>query len=112
MACVPVSRLQEEETHQMGKAMNDKELADRIVALGVGRPCELDVDGLGDIGNWTDLNDYEFVRDWRVAGALMEKCKYTHGGYWFGVVWDQAGLTHTDESLPRAICEACVEALS
>ena len=94
--------------------VNDKELADRIVALGVGNHQHFS-DGR-DKGDWYgfdctgDTAEY-FVRDWRVAGALMEKCKYTHGGYWFGVVWDQAGLTHTDESLPRAICEACVEAL-
>jgi len=40
--------------------MNDKELADKVVALGV-HPEET-------------LPDDEFVRDWRVAGALMEKC--------------------------------------
>ena len=53
--------------------MNDKELADAVVALGVGQkdphqkilPYQAP-----DSNEWDE--DELFVRDWRVAGALME----------------------------------------
>ncbi len=85
--------------------MNDKELADKVVALGV-HPEET-------------LPDDEFVRDWRVAGALMEKCQKIYAEY-IGepeqVVYARAADNRTWEwpsgkSLPRTIIEACVEAL-
>ncbi len=109
--------------------MNDKELADRIVALGVStidtpqhqRP------GWRDANEWI-TNDVEiFVRDWRVAGALMEKasqaaehglCKQVwrlFGGFYHFEMYTGAAYEVTaakaDESLPRAIIEACVDAL-
>jgi hypothetical protein len=95
--------------------MNDQELAKSIEALGIGRPTEY-ITPQGDDGWWEELNDYDFVRDWRVAGALMEKWQQgdihievgTKGG-------GRAAFGDYDsvynESLPRAICEACVEAL-
>ena len=105
--------------------MNDKELADRIVALGVG--CSYDFPdrgymyGLDGLFGPDDEQQYPsaFVRDWRVAGALMEK----HGnGFtyllvvdkWFIYDHDDCGnevCVAKNESLPRAICEACVAAL-
>ena len=108
--------------------MTDKELADRIVALGVGKANQIYPDGIGrfyqvDIdADWqTSKNSSKFVRDWRVAGALMEKMDGEL------LIWRQAydndspvwivetHLTNADgrdESLPRAIIEACVEALT
>ena len=60
--------------------MNDKELADRIVALGVGLCLEgryfINISG-DAIPVWhSALGDSEeiFVRDWRVCGALITKC--------------------------------------
>lgn len=102
----------------------DKELADAVVALGVGQKDEhqkilpyqapMDIDG-----QWSEAN--EFVRDWRVAGALMEKTKdhiliYESCDQWH-VGWDldQDGCPVCEvhnEPLPRAIIEACVEALN
>lgn len=104
--------------------MSDKQLADRIVALGVGR-VEAGfyfIDStFGPDGYTREL--HKFVRDPRVAMALMEKCN----NKWYGVETYQDGVgpyhavvlrsKYTDwarssnESLPRAICEACVETL-
>jgi len=89
--------------------MNDKELADKVVAL--------ELDGLHGryahkAGNreWftyaRDMEAKEFVRDWRVAGVLMEK-----------LTWQQVCTllkprqTTDDIVEPRAIIEGCVEAL-
>jgi hypothetical protein len=102
--------------------MNDKELADRIVALGVGS-------GLADcyLIDAFSQSAYQFVRDWRVAGALMEKMSSVHV-YWDDIGWSckateryvtgkDTGVGNVDaldrqyHDLPRAICEACVEAL-
>ena len=105
--------------------MNDKELADAVVALGVGNY------------NGTTMYFYgrsfdaipEFVRDWRVAGALMEKAQSKPDYLQFILdkskissqaahrVWayedlDGGSISHArNESLPRAIAEACCEAL-
>ena len=57
--------------------MNDQELADKVVALGVGhtkedygKVCYVPPDG----DDYHDiLSAFGFVRNWRVAGALMEK---------------------------------------
>ena len=56
-------------------------LADRIVALGVGKKCNksysIRSNQLPDdpVPVWTLRTSAGFVRDWRVAGALMEKCR-------------------------------------
>ena len=80
--------------------MNDKELADRIVALGVGD----DGDATGFYYLEADeFDDSEFVRDWRVAGALMEKF------FTWQFLYDTA-VHRMDESIsPREICEICVK---
>jgi len=114
--------------------MNDKELTNKVVALGVGESALADAgemlyrfDG-GGSWQFDDTAD-EFVRDWRVAGALMEKCYDVH------MFWDDVGFAcvatsmpvgkHGEETFkrgstdgydrndaPRAIIEACVEALA
>ena len=122
--------------------MNDKELADKVVALGVGGYMD---NRTGDgkeyyemrrfeHGTWTFdymLETAEFVRDPRVSMALMEKCVGKPD--WMPIQIDRkvrSEITHRcwierthsgtetetyharDESLPRAINEACVEALT
>jgi len=102
--------------------MNDRELADKCVALGVA-------DTQGAFGmKWYRLNNrtmsmglqpIHFVRDWRVAGALMEaKCwgvNTVHkGDEWEAHVVPIGQIkeyTARNESAPRAIIEAGCEAL-
>ena len=106
--------------------MTDKELADRVVALGVGKANQIYPDGLGRFyqvdmdADWqTSVSDKKFVHDWRVAGALMERV----GDESFTrtlsqLVWRQVlvvdpeniNVSSRDESLPRAIIAAYVEA--
>ena len=97
-------------------SVSDKELADRIVALGIGKRTSFCMEINGSV-----LSESKFVRDWRVAGALMEKVKDRE---WLtNVAHDGVVFVFTDrdepydcieiagESLPRTIIEACVEAL-
>jgi len=103
--------------------MNDKELADKIVALGMSRKTEIMAGGHGNehpvtinILNDNTLNaqdNEQFVRDWRVAGALMEKCleKNTITGLTYTIKHAGFEVVHHNDSLPRAIIGACVEAL-
>ena len=98
--------------------MTDEELAERIVALGVGLSgaCGYAPTRIASRSDFQGAGS--FVRDWRVAGALMEKVGH---GDWFGSIGDwfsdvpipgtpRFGLG-SGGSLPRAICEACVLAL-
>lgn len=101
--------------------MTDQELADKIVALGVGFHDWGDEPGQAS-GRYGTVNwhlpkiAHDFVRDWRVTGALMEKV--TPLNYRFSInenMWlVEAKFTVRvwNESLPRAINEACVEALT
>ena len=111
-------------TAEADQAHDDKWLADAVVALGVGA-----VDPKGEYEMWTRCRheaDYlcidEFVRDWRVAGALMEKMpladtclskenKWIVGCYRINSPYDKKRFVRINESLPRAIIEACVECL-
>ena len=90
--------------------MNDKELADAVVALGVGRKPDC---AHPDFELWyLGLQSFEadeFVRDWRVAGASLEAAK--HPDYIMDRAFEKTGSLIPEESLPRAITEACVEAL-
>jgi len=104
--------------------MIDKELADKIVALGVGKKSEPHM--YGDYMILVKAFPYRmctksFVRDWRAAGALMEKLTDTtiritshfhhieaQDSYYTCLVGTHMGR---NESLPLAINEACVEAL-
>lgn len=99
-------------------AMKDQQLADRVVALGVGWYDEVenlywlqtdDVDAFLDPqvrNNWFKKRAEGFVRDWRVAGALMEKMPP-------GEIAKKIARDGSCEWLkdPRAIITACVEAL-
>ncbi len=112
--------------------MTDQELADKVVALGIGSERKGHYSHLGSgflsekqglplwFGRTSQTADC-FVRDWRVAGALLEK---TASGSWvladdtdlgkWSVLASATGETYgqrMNESFPRAIIEACVEAL-
>lgn len=96
--------------------MNDKELADKIVALGIGyqNPHPQSCDGVGfytidDDGMCANL----FVRDWRVVGAMLERHReIRYGGLEALFALSAIDFIAKDDSLPRAINEACVEALN
>ena len=102
----------------------DRSLADKVVALGVGESAGTLSNPLweisGDYGNGLQVAAWQFVRDWRVAGALMEKCWSVEidkiGCPWWVAAErpkkPQKFCKAKNESLPRAIIEACVEALS
>ena len=99
--------------------MNDKKLADKCVALGVGGhglDAEIEIYWIGDSNT---MLTKKFVRDWRVAGALMEKCQKMYVEY-IGepeqTVYARAENNRTwdwpaGENLPRLIIEACCVAL-
>lgn len=106
--------------------MDDRKLADRIVALGIARkwkegitPGGYKIEGRSG-AFW--LDPHTFVRNWRVAGALMERMVAGELLIWRQAYDDDSPVwiveTHLtnadgrDESLPRAINEACVEALN
>lgn len=109
--------------------MNDKELADAVVALGVGysEPHNI-ITTAGDYWlhqseeqqNLRRMSAFGFVTDWRVAGALMERIdgelliwlqKYSGRTDVWIVEPEKQDADARNESLPRAIIEACVEAL-
>ncbi len=99
--------------------ITDKELADKVVALGVGTAL---INGLYCFGEPSDtvqnLHADVFVRDWRVAGALMEaKCWGVNivrkGDEWETHVIPIGQIkeyTARNKSPTRAIIEAYVEA--
>lgn len=104
--------------------MSDKELADKVVALGIGDTTHVDTTTYYhlpvDSGTQAEgaYGADAFVRDWRVAGLLMERCvvveidkgieEYEDIGLWTVGTNYGRGENH---SLPRAIIEACVTAL-
>ena len=111
--------------------MNDKDLADTVVAKGVGfavTDIHYALHNTNRVG--IEMLPDDFVRDWRVAGALMEKVEakgydfvadvqagkqaIIRTGRWSGerCSTENTKGIGTDESLPRAIIEACVEALT
>ena len=103
--------------------MNDKELADAVVALGVGADWGDNFPGRYRLGITYTLavDAYAFVRDWRVAGALMEMCDMSFVERLNATTWacradheygDRTREWYENNSLPRAIIEACVEALT
>ncbi len=113
--------------------MNDKELADKVVALGVGYRSGPHAYGIFLAEGTSERigGPEDFVRDWRVAGALMEKMTMegpdklrtvmgsyhpTLGSFEASVSTSATNpygtyLDRSNESLPRAIIEACVGAL-
>jgi hypothetical protein len=95
--------------------MNDKELADAVVALGVGGQ---EAKSLNFYYAGQGFTAADFVRDWRVAGALMEKVDAVYvealtNGRWQAQAHNNAELTswYVYITPARAIIEACVEAL-
>jgi len=112
--------------------VDDKELADAIVALGVGSllPARNKHGCHVRSYPWYEINDDEFVsgstnksatvfvRDWRVAGAMMEKLE-SYDGFLLRQSGDDTGMCRVEVAggvgvngnMCRAICEACVEAL-
>lgn len=128
--------------------MTDKELAERIIAVGTGiaqatnMPLQSSIHYrlTGQVGSHFEWQSAEqFVRDWRVVGALMEMVDllkdfrqmvfevshaYECGSGWYtkgesGLrnqvrMWIERGRksSNIDFQDPRAIIEACVEVLS
>jgi hypothetical protein len=98
--------------------MTDEELADAVVALGVGEPWGENFPGCYRLGvtDMLSVDAYAFVRDWRVAGALMEKLRPFDSNiyFWNGMACVKVAdnMRIENKSLPRAIIEACVEALA
>jgi len=103
--------------------MTDQELADALVALGILKryPDEKDwwIYAIAD-GEPGGMIARKAVRDWRVAGAVMElllkKQDFRMSAQFLDsntvavlIVGESEGQ---DKSLPRAICEAGVEALN
>ena len=100
--------------------MTDGELAQACVKAGVGSTY-------GDTGwYWTPgmetrIEANQFVRSWLVAGALMEKFPYVEcvmvDPGWHAEVepsWADSAKNNvhaSGDNLPRAIIEACCEAL-
>ena len=106
------------------ESMNDKDLADRVVAFGCadfhssqefGQPLE---QGYMTPNGAIWETEESLLEDWSVAGALQEKClriviHRVSDGWTVTAINDRdEGITVFNESLPRAIVEACVEALS
>jgi hypothetical protein len=98
--------------HLQGGIMTDQELADKVLTILEGSKADklnLYMGNEGEAPYYCLHHCVEFmgcdrfVRDWRVAGALMELCRDK-------VLWADL-LPLAEESLPRAIIEACVEAL-
>ena len=93
--------------------MNDQELARQIVAhLGGDGPnnyaaYSIVIDG---IAHWMPAE--KLVNDWCVAGAMMELvgvcCKWDKHKHGYTVTVIPHDIEARNESLPRAINEACV----
>jgi len=91
--------------------MTDKELADAIAALecagGKCGPKHYIIAGEG----WSATMPTEsYVRDWRVAGALLNEVRGNSVESWFCICRDMMHLADAGP-LARAINLACVEAL-
>ena len=98
--------------------MTDQELADKVVALGIAEgPNNYVAYSLNTaVRNWQSMDT--FVRDWLIAGTLMEKVDITYlkgraDGVWraWHVGYVNDGVFE-NESLSRVIIEAAVETLS
>lgn len=94
--------------------MDDKTLAEKVVALGVGLEQSMFTDDYTYHGIGVTAD--KAVRDWRVAGALMEKVldgAKDRKAAWKSIDPQGAWINLTKPaSLPRTIIEKCVEALN
>ncbi len=131
----------ESETRDRGGQwiVNDKELADKVVALGVGNKSKTqysDINPLWRTPSGHHLDAPEFVRDWRVVGALLKQVFDRRFSFMvmqmpdgkpmmtiqrpIGSAGEYADPSTrrgwasqvVDNDLPRAITSACVSALS
>ena len=119
-------------------AMKDKELADKLVEMGIAEhdaslPGALTYSVRNRHGHWDHFSADLLVTDWRVAGAVMEKMtgelliwrinyedEDLEGGELISLQTGHAWVVEPprskdarqNESLPRAIIEAGLEALS
>ena len=102
--------------------MNDIRLAEAIHAHGIGEYSDKVYSGRVPLkipGDDFWYAPHQFVRDWRVAGALMKMMQHVSwfkradGMYHVSCRTIAMGKLQTvaNDSLPRAICQACVEAL-
>lgn len=105
--------------------MTDQELVDKVVVLGIVKAQSMAWHLLDSDGDVIAVFTQErlLLCDWRAAGALMERL-FADTGIILNICEYKAmfEITHLDEredehlikneSLPRAIIEACVEALS
>ena len=94
--------------------MNDKELADAVVALGIGTKTLMESFPFlaPNHDSWSadrGMTKVDFVRDWRVTGALMEKC--WNDGYLMAMIMNRA-VQQPPDSLPRSLTEVCVSVLT
>ncbi len=97
--------------------MNDKELADKVVALGVATTSGDLYSRDNPYSDFSGISAKRFVRSWAVAGALIERCDHIDGmkmdtGHFHVLVWNSLNQGKGQhDSIPRAIIEACVGAL-
>ena len=95
--------------------MNDKELADAVVALGIGESDS--GDEFGSLyyfeGFECEIDDKYFISNWLVVGALIEKCE-ERGIDWITALCNMSenAANEANESIPRAITEALTSALT
>lgn len=86
----------------------DQELSDKLVALGEPFP---------ELASWisNQMSPYTFARDWRVAGAIMERLgdvfEITRVGDMLSLSTIRSNADVIDESLPGAIIEAGITLL-
>ena len=92
--------------------MNDKELADAVVALGVAEiSCNFSHKWYRVLNRTMSmgLQPINFVRDWRVAGALLERLVYEE---LLDALGDRPAITIDDNVEPRVLIELAVERLT
>ncbi len=93
--------------------MNDKDLADAVVALGIKpiKPDHFHGEPMPELGgvHRAVLTPEKFVRDWRVAGALLERLVYEE---LLDVLGDRPAITIDDNVEPRVLIELAVEHLT
>jgi hypothetical protein len=107
--------------NRTGADMNDQELADKIVVLGVGSVNEPHENSYWLPDSIMTVTADRFCDSWLVAGAMIEKCKEQIWiwkdpdiGDWLTIVGPEINTTYPwgrDNLLPRAINKACVQAL-
>ncbi len=98
--------------------MNDQELAAEVVALGVGEKSTWDgtpntefvwlIGSVKKTGSAQIVTVEKFVRDWRIAGELLELCY--DKGFLMAMIMNSAAQ-EPPESLARNLIEACVRVL-